>query len=224
MDLVFPRRCFVCTRRYSWLCDACTADFVASGPVERAIPVSGSEPLRVMSATVATPPMLDLLTAYKDGAWGILAPHLAVMLTSSPAFVAELNRATAPGIAPTSSSYSACRQTYCVTVPQTRSAYKRRGWTPLETLAGHLGLRTIPVLAFTRFPGDQSRLNRDSRLENLAFSMVADAERIPAGSHFVILDDIVTTGATLSEATRALAASGAERVTAVTVASVIRGS
>ena len=75
-------------------------------------------------------------------------------------------------------------------------------------------------LRLRRRPVDQAGLGQLERQRNLAGAFAA-AGRLPAGQ-VVVLDDIVTTGATLAEAVRALAASGRTPVGAATVAATPR--
>jgi predicted amidophosphoribosyltransferase len=71
-----------------------------------------------------------------------------------------------------------------------------------------------------RRPDDQAGLDRFARYRNLAGALVA-AEHLPPGD-IVVVDDIVTTGATLAEATRALTRAGRTPVGAATVAATTR--
>jgi predicted amidophosphoribosyltransferase len=97
-----------------------------------------------------------------------------------------------------------------VPVPSSRSAARQRGGDHLQRLVAEVapqnGLEVLPVL---RLPGrsrDSAGLSATQRSANLAHRMRAT----PAGSDrpVLIVDDIVTTGATLTEASRALQAAG----------------
>jgi predicted amidophosphoribosyltransferase len=74
-------------------------------------------------------------------------------------------------------------------------------------------------LGLGRSPADQSGLDQSSRRANLAGAFVAG--RLPPGG-LVVVDDIVTTGATLAEAVRALQVAGRTPVGAATVAATTR--
>lgn len=100
-------------------------------------------------------------------------------------------------------------------VPATAEAYARRGYDHMELtareLAAMLGLPLADVLARDA-ASDQRDLGRSGRAANLAGTMrVVDDVW---GLRLLLADDVVTTGASMREATRALLARGAAEVTA----------
>lgn len=100
-------------------------------------------------------------------------------------------------------------------VPATAEAYARRGYDHMELtareLAAMLGLPLADVLARDA-TSDQRDLGRSGRAANLAGTMrVVDDVW---GLRLLLVDDVVTTGASMREATRALLARGAAEVTA----------
>jgi predicted amidophosphoribosyltransferase len=106
-----------------------------------------------------------------------------------------------------------------VVVPTSRASFRRRGYRVPDLIARRAGLRVHPLLRQTRRVHDQRLLGRDGRRRNVEGSMRAiDA----AGRRVIVVDDVVTTGASLAEAVRALRNGGAEVVAAVTVAATPR--
>ena len=101
-----------------------------------------------------------------------------------------------------------------VPVPSARAAVWERGEDHAWLLAARAArsLRSVGVpagaergLRQVRAVGDQAGLGAGARARNLAGSMAARAGQ---GPPVIVVDDIVTTGATLREAVRALTASG----------------
>ena len=84
-----------------------------------------------------------------------------------------------------------------------------------------LGVRVHRGLALARRPEDQAGLDRIQRLANLAGAFRAAGEQ-PCGP-VVVIDDIVTTGATLAEAVRACQAGGCHVIGGAVVAATMRG-
>jgi predicted amidophosphoribosyltransferase len=106
-----------------------------------------------------------------------------------------------------------------VPVPTSRAAYRRRGYRVVELVARRAGLRTERLLAPSRVTADQRGLDREGRRRNVAGSLRG---RGAEGLRVVVIDDVVTTGATLEEAIRALRAAGAHVVGAATIAATPR--
>lgn len=76
----------------------------------------------------------------------------------------------------------------------------------------------LDALVKVKNTGSQTSLNKRRRESNVKDSLrVKKAGRI-AGKHILIVDDVYTTGATVSEAKKMLLAAGAKKITAVTLA------
>jgi predicted amidophosphoribosyltransferase len=114
---------------------------------------------------------------------------------------------------------------YLVPVPSRRAAVRGRGHDHARRLAraasdwGPGSIRHAPVLRLQRSVADQSGLGVQGRAANMVGAMRAEQVRRRSAS-VVVVDDIVTTGASLDEAGRALQAAGCHVVGAAVVASV----
>ncbi|KAA9152290.1 ComF family protein [Microbacterium lushaniae] len=106
-----------------------------------------------------------------------------------------------------------------VPVPTSAAAMRRRGYRVAELLARRAGWRPQRLVRTTRRTADQRTLGIGGRAANVAGSMRA---RGVAGARVLIVDDVVTTGATLRETARAVRAAGGEVIGAVTVAATPR--
>lgn len=110
-------------------------------------------------------------------------------------------------------------------VPSAKTSFKRRGFVPAELVANRVAKRwALPQLrsglTLVRNVADQAALNIEQRQVNLVEAMAAHAA--VSAKRVLLVDDIVTTGSTLSEAARAVAAAGAEPVGFVVLAETPR--
>jgi ComF family protein len=105
-----------------------------------------------------------------------------------------------------------------VPVPLHRSRERRRGFNQARELARHLGLPLRDVLVRTRRTETQADLPAGKRHGNVrgAFALRPDGQI--AGLTVVLIDDVSTTGATLSACAAVLRAAGAAEVRALTAA------
>lgn len=135
----------------------------------------------------------------------------------------ELARFLAPALAAAVSAAvdaHGMRGLELVSVPGSRRARRRRGFDPVAGLVTRAGFDLARVLAPARPHPAQKTLSLDARAANLAGVFTV---RVPVdGRRFLLVDDVVTTGATLLAVAGALRASGAEVVAAAAVASTPR--
>lgn len=101
-------------------------------------------------------------------------------------------------------------------VPTTRAAYRSRGYDPVRLVLARTGRRGARVLVPARRAARQKTLSIEDRRRNRAGAFVA--ARPLTGRRFVIVDDILTSGATIDEAARAIRAAGGDVCGAATIA------
>ena len=108
-------------------------------------------------------------------------------------------------------------------VPTTAGRLRDRGYDHgrllAECVARALGWPAAPLLARVRDTPAQARLETHARRRNLEGAFAAAG---PLPPQVVVIDDVYTTGATASEAARALKAGGAERVVVLGLARAVR--
>lgn len=196
--IVAPTVCAGCSTGDRAFCDDCAAALI---PEVRAVDLDG---LRVTFAHDYEGVVRSALAAYKDGGRTDAAARLA------PAFHAAI--AAALRASPSRASPAV----HLVTVPSSRAALRTRGYSPVGLLLAHSGLRAEPALRARRQGVDQAGLTAASRRLNRSGWL--EARGWVAGERVLVVDDILTTGATLLEARRALASAGARVVGAAVLA------
>ncbi|MDQ6522206.1 phosphoribosyltransferase family protein [Nocardioides sp. LHD-245] len=219
VDLVLGSRCVGCERPGRPLCDRCRA----------ALPVEAS-PRR------PTPCPDGLVPPYAAGTYdGVLrALVLAHKERRVLALAAPLGELLAVAVA--DAAATAAGPLVLVPVPSRAATVRQRGHDPTLVMtraaARVLGPRTVTAPLLRLRPGviDQAGLDAAGRAANLAGSMTAPAaavrrlaRRCPR-AHVVVCDDVLTTGATLREAQRALEAAGVPVLAAAVVAATRRRS
>lgn len=105
-------------------------------------------------------------------------------------------------------------------IPMHRRRFIQRGYNQAELLATEIAVRYHfayrPLLKRVRDTRPQHMLGRFDRLSNVegAFSVISEVQ----GLNVLVVDDILTTGSTLSAVAGLLKSSGATRVDALTIA------
>lgn len=220
IDLVLPRRCLGCGASGAALCAACVEQLrvldghlcaLCGAPRPRA----GEERCRECRLRRLAFASARAAVAYDDalrsfvGAWKERGVRGAAPLAAGLVIGAVVRP----------------RVDVLSFVPPDRDRALRRGHHPPERLARELGARwdlpVVPLLARRAGVRRQRGLGRAERQANVqgAFRLLGPGLPPPA---VALVDDVYTTGATVSAAAAVLLAAGAERVEVVTLARAVR--
>ena len=221
VELVLPVSCAVCAAPGAALCPACRR--MLRRTTARPTAVAPPDPLldagvRVHVAGKYEHELASALLAFKNGGRTDLVPVLAAALSPVLAQAArDANRHGAP--------------LHWVPVPTSGRARRRRWFDPVATVldaaalpsGSHVrhALRLRPSGGAGRRAGVQKGRGRAERVRALRGSMQA---RDVTGLTCVVVDDVLTTGATAAEAVRCLRAAGAVVPAVVTLAGVRTGA
>ena len=187
-QLLFPTRCYGCNRLGLAICTECRREWIPH------YYKTHLQDLRVHSALLYTPTASKIILAAKEnsiqGAEDLLISALTHVLHK-----AKLDS----------------RYFQLVPIPSSKASQRRRGRSFIvdvtKRISREVGLPINDCLQLSRRVQDQSGLTREQRKINLdgAFSVKPGA--ILRGD-LILIDDVVTTGATLIEAARALNSQG----------------
>ncbi|MDO5623269.1 MAG: ComF family protein [Pseudomonadota bacterium] len=221
-----PSQCMVC---HAWparpVCMACAARFAR--PLHRcgtcALPVPDG--VARCGACVRQAPPLHACLAAVAYAWPWAQAIQRFKFAQAPGLAAPLARlmADAPGMA-----QALADADWLLPLPLSTQRLAERGYNPAHLLARQL-LKALPatqarlradMLLRTRHSPPQSELPRAQRLKNVRGAFSVPAAQAPAlhERHVLLLDDVMTTGASLHEAARTLLTAGAKQVTALVLA------
>lgn len=223
LDLVLPQPCAGCGSVSGLLCPACASRLTAPARLSLPSPTPAGLPLTWSMAPYAGP-VRHLIVAHKE--------------RGLTALTRPLGAALARAVSAAASSAGAGPPVVLVPVPSSRASLRRRGRDPALDLAqaatgparrrrrgGRRRLSGTPyaclqALEHTRRVADQAGLTAAGRAANLTGALRArpGLEGVPV----ILVDDVITTGATLAEAARALRATGAGVLAAAVIAATRR--
>ena len=210
LDLAFPGRCAGCDREGSSLCDACV------GALDARLHERPGTPIGLRAGIPHPILQLEWCAPFK----GTVRRALHQLKYDGERRLAEpLGRAVAR-------RWERAGQggDVIVAVPVHEARRRQRGYDQAALIAGvvgrTLGLAVVDALARDRATAPQFDLDRPSRAGNVsgAFSVRSRATRTVRDRWIVLVDDVMTTGATLAACASALLDSGAATISAVTVA------
>jgi ComF family protein len=215
-----PSQCLLCR---TWparpLCADCVGRFPPRVPrcATCALPVPAG--VTRCGACLRDPPPFDACHAAVDYGWPWTICMARFKFHGQPQWARALVALLARDAAVT----EAIAQADCVLpIPMTPQRLAERGYNPAWLLARRLAPHKVRADALLRIreSAPQRELGRRERSRNLRGAFMAQPGRNAPieGQHVVLVDDVMTTGATLCEAARALRQAGAARITAIVFA------
>ncbi len=227
-ELLWPTRCVVCDLPGELLCARCREELpwieqrwacpVCGAPFGTITCTECSKDWPTRSCVCAFPfagQAARLVTSLKDAHELRLAPVIAAAMATA---LDEAQAWPAPDGDP---RYDPSAIDGLCYVPATREAYTRRGFDHMELVARELswllGLPLADVLVRDSAL-DQRALGRSERQQNIAgtVGVVGEIGQL----HLLLVDDVITTGASMRACAEALLARGAASVTACALARV----
>ncbi|MGI6373998.1 MAG: ComF family protein [Patescibacteria group bacterium] len=214
LDLILPLECLNCRQEGCYFCDACFNKLSYLPPASQVRLSQGLisdqlDNLIIIGHYEQDPLLKRLIIYYK---YRFLAPlslilgkYLVSALKKYPQLIAPL----------------ASKSVLLIPLPLSSRRQAWRGFSQTQLLAEILsetyGWQLSGQLKRPRHRPPQAKLKREQRLENVANVFTWTGESL-AGKTIILLDDVITTGATLNEASRILREQGALAVWGLVVA------
>jgi ComF family protein len=215
LDALFPPRCVTCRAFGAFLCERCSEQMARAEHPRCGVCWQLSDDTRCADCRLAQPafeaarslyvfrgPARDLVHALKYGDVSALAARMAEEMAG----LLQDWRPDATAIVP---------------VPMSGPRQRRRGYNQSELIAREMSrISGVPLerRAIVRRGGGSQveQPDEDARRRNAAQSFAPGRSRVHGD--VILIDDVMTTGATLDACARVLKASGAERVFGLTFA------
>lgn len=229
LEMLYPRQCLGCgaeaPKTFSYICWECWADTVQVEPPFCAVcgdPVPGAvdHGFTCFACSASRPAFQSARSAFRyEGVVGEalrqLKYHRALWLAADLAEI--LYRCV-------EAEYPDIRFDAVVPVPLHHTRRRARGYNQAALLARELARRLdgLPVpprlVRRTRPTATQTNLTAAQRLDNMRGAFESGKRERLAGRRVLLVDDVMTTGATVNACAKALKKGGAESVHVVTVA------
>ena len=200
IDFIFPPACPVCRGAFN------ARDIICPGCIEAITECSYSY----------IPPERDLTHVDRIS---ILLPYDSICRTLVHALKYHGMKSTGPVLGKlmakkTLKDYSPPGNSCIVPVPLHPFKLKERGYNQSESLAGGFALFTgfeicNDLLSRTKHTGTQTALDQEQRALNVRNAFRYSGEKSLCGRPVIIIDDVMTTGSTISECAKALKEGGA---------------
>ena len=207
-QLIYPSICLVCQKSHHLICPSCISTWqqpIKTGQIKN-IPIYFSTYYNNESAKI-------ILSAKENG--NAVARHL-------------LANALSNAIERVISDFKLQESITLITIPSRKSAIRKRGRDHINQLAAEVislvnidgvEISNLNMLRLNKSIEDQSKLNKGERAANLSGAYLAISPETPP-KNLIIIDDLITTGASVQEAVRALSIINLRPVAIITACAV----
>lgn len=214
MSLFFPEKCYFCGA-YSesipndhGICPSCK---------ERLLYLNNNDLSQILEGLECGPDSIFCAVRYVD----IIKKAIVGLKYSGKAYMAK------PLAWIMYNALSSCvdfkKYDFICVVPSSKAKIRERGYNQVDLIARdvskYCGVPYIPdVLIKVRDLPSQSLLNLEERFKNVSGIFQINKKNIVLGNKLILIDDVLTTGATIIECGRILKYGGATKVTALALA------
>jgi ComF family protein len=219
----FPGLCIICDsvrhEDEKWFCSACISKLKENSCNRDACRCGLNRNIRSCTCSVAWDFPFAAIISIFDYTEHTQSLIRNIKYSGKRALAADL-----AGYASGLSSLS-CRFDMIIPVPLHWTRLRKRGYNQAEWFAkGVSSITKIPVtrnaVCRVRSTGTQTKLDKSERSENIrnAFALRKQAESLIAGKRVLLVDDVITTGATITECANVILSAGCESVTVMSIA------
>ena len=216
--MYIPSQCAICKAWPSHaICDACVAAF--GRPVPRCQQCASESALQICKACLQNPPMLNACWAAMSYTWPWVALIGQFKFQSHPGWARQfaLLMHSTPFVA------DAIDQAHVlIPIPLSFQRLSERGFNQSLVLSQQLSREKTQISSLLRMRNTlaQSSLPRNERLTNLkgVFAVAPFMAAQLRGKRILLIDDVMTSGATLNAAAQVLKQAGAAHVSALVFA------
>jgi len=219
-DIFFPKRCVCCQKYGSFLCFDCAQkiEMVKTDICPECGKISEKARYCPKCRSKSETSLAGIIIAanYDSVPVKEMIHHLKYLgLTEISAMLGELTFSKV-------AAYFKPEESVIVPVPLHRKKENKRGFNQSRLIAayleGRLAMPMADVLIRTRDTKPQVELRRGERLTNVKDSFICQSGAGLEGKTVLLIDDVTTTGATLTECAKVLKEAGAKRIWGVVVA------
>lgn len=234
LNLLFPIQCLNCNQEDVWLCSACINDIITKPHHQTTCPICNIQGYKngdvcptcqkeyslnkiFIAADYENELIQKLIKTFKYNFVKNLNSPIAEIMINYFKQINSINQSTSIN--------------FVISSPLSKKRLRWRGFNQSELLAQiiaeKLNYNYLPdLIVKTKHTEEQAELNREQRLKNVKNVFQVNrkylAQRPAAGGalsgYFLIIDDVITTGATLGEMAKVLKSNGVKEIWALVLA------